>query len=276
LAQHNLFGHGLAVVLGEGGLVIEQIKLARRAAHEQVNDTFGLGQEMGLLRRQRTGRSIRRARCLVAAEQRRQRNRAQSDAALAEKPAACDEFGPLEAEFVNQTQSRASSLHSFVIVSSRFKMARDTIAHAATLCRFTSGGTFLMSGTATASAAALRSSQCLYCPPWKRRIDLTSRSVGARPVQSRKAYVARLGSSLPPSFHTRKPIACAASTKVFSFKVVSACSGVFERTRRGHELSEVGASNAISDGKGSERFQKVYIPRRKRSSPAFSGQEKPP
>src|SRR5438093_11075537 len=167
-------------------------------------------------------------------------------------------------------------LHSFVIVSSRFKIARLTIAHAATLCRFTSGGTFLMSGTATASAAALRSSKYLYCSSQKRRIDLSSRSVGARPVQSRNAYVARLGSSLPPSFHTRKPIAWAASTKVFSFKVVSACSGVFERTRRGQELSEVGASNAISDGKGSDRFQKVYIPRRKRSSPVFSGHEKPP
>src|SRR6266576_4127510 len=77
--------------------------------------------------------------------------------------------------------------HSFVIVSSRFKIARLTIAHAATLCRFTSGGTFLMSGTATASAAALRSSKYLYCSSQKRRIDLSSRSVGARPVQSRKA-----------------------------------------------------------------------------------------
>src|SRR2546425_7195848 len=167
-------------------------------------------------------------------------------------------------------------LHSFVIVSSRFKIARDTIAHAATLCRFTSGGTFLMSGTATASAAALRSSKYLYCSSQKRRIDLSSRSVGARPVQSRNAYVARPGSSLPPSFHTRKPIACAASTKVFSFKVVSACSGVFERTRRGHEFSEVGSSNAIRDGEGSDRFQKVDIPRRKRGSPGFSGHGKAP
>src|SRR2546430_17034460 len=112
-----------------------------------------------------------------------------------------------------------------------------------------------MSGTATASAAALRSSKYLYCSSRKRRIDLSSRSVGARPVQSRKAYVARLRSSLPPSFHTRKPIACAASTKVFSFKVVSACSGVFERTRRGHEVFEGGASKALRGGDGAGRFQ---------------------
>src|SRR2546430_12538708 len=127
-----------------------------------------------------------------------------------------------------------------------------------------------MSGTATASAAALRSSKYLYCSSRKRRIDLSSRSVGARPVQSRKAYVARLRSSLPPSFHTRKPIACAASTKVFSFKVVSACSGVFERTRRGHEFSEGGASNAISDGNGRGRFQDQDISPREQATPAFS------
>src|SRR5207302_7477415 len=59
--------------------------------------------------------------------------------------------------------------YSFVIVSSRFKIARDTIAQAATLCRFTSGGTFLRSATATASAAEERFSKYLYCSSRKRR-----------------------------------------------------------------------------------------------------------
>src|SRR5207249_11088869 len=155
-----------------------------------------------------------------------------------------------------------SSYHSLVIVSSRFKMARETIAQAATLWRLTSEGTFLSEGTATASAAALRSSKYLYCSSLKLRTDLSSRSVGNRPVPRRKANRARLRSSFPPSLSTRKPIAWAASTNVVSFKVVSACSGVFERTRRGQAFSAVGASNTTSAGKGRERFQKVYIPRR--------------
>src|SRR5690242_31455 len=37
------------------------------------------------------------------------------------------------------------AFHSFVMVSSRFKIARLTIAQAAALCRFTSGGIFLRS-----------------------------------------------------------------------------------------------------------------------------------
>src|SRR6266404_3811927 len=43
--------------------------------------------------------------------------------------------------------------HSFVIVSSRFKIVLLTIAQAATLCRFTSSGIALRSGTATFTAS---------------------------------------------------------------------------------------------------------------------------
>jgi hypothetical protein len=57
-------------------------------------------------------------------------------------------------------------------------------------------------------------------------------------------------------------MACAASTKVFSFSVVSACNGVFERLRRGQAFSAVGASKESMVGKGRARFQKVYMPRR--------------
>src|SRR6476620_3054565 len=99
---------------------------------------------------------------------------------------------------------------------------------------------------------------------------------GFRPAHSSKAYAARLASFVPPSFITRKAKACAASTKVFSFKVVSACNGVFDRTRRGHDTSPDGVSNAVSEGNGSERLEKVYMPRRYRSAPFVSGQLKPP
>src|SRR6266404_4804181 len=43
--------------------------------------------------------------------------------------------------------------YSFVIVSSRFKIVLLTIAQAATLCRFTSSGIALRSGTATLTAS---------------------------------------------------------------------------------------------------------------------------
>lgn len=42
--------------------------------------------------------------------------------------------------------------HSLVIVSSKFKIVRLTMAQAATLCRFTSSGIFSRSGTATLTA----------------------------------------------------------------------------------------------------------------------------
>src|ERR1051325_6790834 len=88
--------------------------------------------------------------------------------------------------------------------------------------------------------------------------------------------MARLGLSAPPSLITRKAIAWAASTKVFSFNIVSAWRGVFERTRRGQENSPEGESKAVKDGKGRERFEKVYMPRRKRSAPLVSGHVNPP
>src|SRR5205085_1955986 len=49
--------------------------------------------------------------------------------------------------------------YSFVMVSSKFKIARLTMAHAATLWRFTSGGIFAGSERATLAAAAVRSSK---------------------------------------------------------------------------------------------------------------------
>src|SRR5436190_17712453 len=49
--------------------------------------------------------------------------------------------------------------HSFVIVSSKFKIALLTIAHAATLWRFKSGGICFKSDTATLTAAAVRFSK---------------------------------------------------------------------------------------------------------------------
>ena len=93
LAHHDFLGHGLAVVFGQHRLVIEQIELARRAAHEQINDARGVRFEVGLFRSERVGRrgSFCRAESFVRAEQRRERHRAEAHAALLEEPAAGDE-----------------------------------------------------------------------------------------------------------------------------------------------------------------------------------------
>ncbi len=50
---------------------------------------------------------------------------------------------------------------------------------------------------------------------------------------------------------------------------VSACSGVFERLRRVQVVPASGASKTIRPGCGAERWNQVYMPRRKRSGPAL-------
>src|ERR1043166_1223842 len=146
--------------------------------------------------------------------------------------------------------------YSFVIVSSRFKMARLTIAHAANLCRFTSAGSF-GDGTAAARAVELWSSKYLNSSSQKSSRAFVSAGGGQGARAKGKSKGARGRLSEPPSFKTRKPIAWAASTNVFSLSVVSACKGVFERTRRVQEFSAGGASKASNVGKGRARFQNV-------------------
>src|SRR6266853_6359878 len=152
---------------------------------------------------------------------------------------------------------RSYKLHSLVMVSSRFKMARLTIAQAATLCRLISGGILVRSGEATLTAAAVSFSKWSYCSFQNASSLSVSERVGVRPVQSRNAYRARALLSGLASFNTRTAIACATSTNVFSLSVVRACKGVLERALRGQEVSPEGASKAESDGNGNERFQKV-------------------
>ena len=53
LAHHDLGGHGLAVVFRQHGFGVEQIELARRPAHEEVDHAFRARREMRSTRRQR-------------------------------------------------------------------------------------------------------------------------------------------------------------------------------------------------------------------------------
>src|SRR5436190_3378078 len=79
----------LTVQLDELGLVIEQFELARSAGHEEVNDVFRARLEMRRTRRHWIGDgSRRRAEEFSFAEQRRERDAAQAQAALLEEPAA--------------------------------------------------------------------------------------------------------------------------------------------------------------------------------------------
>src|SRR2546428_11499200 len=98
--------------------------------------------------------------------QRRVTSRAYSERSSSSKFMAQDKSETPEARNANESRTfgfRQSGFgfphHSFVIVSSRFKIARLTIAHAATLCKFTSGGIFFKSATATLTAAAVRFSK---------------------------------------------------------------------------------------------------------------------
>ena len=74
----------LAVEFVELRLVVEELQLAGAAGHEEVDDALGLGAVVRRLRRERVGGR----RGLVRREQRRQGDRAEAHAAVAEEVAA--------------------------------------------------------------------------------------------------------------------------------------------------------------------------------------------
>ena len=84
LAFDEAGGDGLAVEFVELGLVVEELELTRAAGHEEVDDALGLRSVMRLLRGVRIGGW----RGLVLGEQRRQGDRTEADAAVAEEVAA--------------------------------------------------------------------------------------------------------------------------------------------------------------------------------------------
>jgi hypothetical protein len=70
-------------------LLVEQVELAGRAGHVQVDDALGLRRQRRRLRRERI-RVVARRREAVASEQLAERERAQARAAALEQPAARD------------------------------------------------------------------------------------------------------------------------------------------------------------------------------------------
>ena len=103
-------------------------------------------------------------------------------------------------------------------------------------CTFTSAGTRFGSASATSKAAAVRSSKSdIARPEFQQRADFVRRRRAARDQWEHvNDFIQIVLAAF--SFKTRNTIACAAATNVFSFNVVSACNGVLERTRRGHEF----------------------------------------
>ena len=76
-----------------------------------------------------------------------------------------------------------------------------------------------------------------------------------------------------PSFvsvSTRFASAWAHSTNTASLSRASACSGVFDRSRRTTHTFESGLSNVISIGYGLVRWNQTYRPRLYRSGPVVS------
>src|SRR5262245_60426853 len=76
-----------AVELGQLRLVIEHLQVARRSGHKEENDVFGLRSKVGLLWSER-GAGLLNRRVTCAGQQVVERERAHSDAALFDEPAA--------------------------------------------------------------------------------------------------------------------------------------------------------------------------------------------
>src|SRR6185436_10830696 len=72
LAHHDFFWDRLAVVFLKRRFVVEEVKLTRRATHEEINHAFGFGLEMRLFWRQRidSSRPNPRTERLVVSEKR--------------------------------------------------------------------------------------------------------------------------------------------------------------------------------------------------------------
>ena len=102
--------------------VIEEFEVAWRPGHKQVDDTLGLGFEMRFFRREQIVH--RRGGPALLAEECAERNGAEANTALLEKPSASDQFRIVTAIEMGLIVHD----YSFVIVSSRFSSTRDTVA----------------------------------------------------------------------------------------------------------------------------------------------------
>ena len=86
LAFQHLGRRESAVMLLEGGFVVEQLKVAWGAGHEQINDVFSFAVKMRPFRRERIGRGGDE----IVGHEAFQGDRAEADTAFLKKPAARD------------------------------------------------------------------------------------------------------------------------------------------------------------------------------------------
>src|SRR5262249_775201 len=230
-------GDGAAVVLLQRGLVIEEVDLRRRARHEEINYAL-------------RARGKMRSRLI---EQRPEGRVADAEPGLLEEVATCDLL---------------KHRHSLVIVSSRFSSALATSVQAACSAASTPALAYPLITCAARSGCARNCSSCWRYAAARRS---SSGGFGMRGGTARNPYPARTRTASAPSAIDvsaiiRRASARAASKYASSFNVVSACSGVFVRTRRTVHASRLVESNVVNAGYGAVRRMNVYKPRRYRSS----------
>src|SRR5262249_39408182 len=230
-------GDGAAVVLLQRGLVIEEVDLRRRARHEEINYAL-------------RARGKMRSRLI---EQRPEGRVADAEPGLLEEVATCDLL---------------KHRHSLVIVSSRFSSALATSVQAACSAASTPALAYPLITCAARSGCARNCSSCWRYAAARRS---SSGGFGMREVTARNPYAARTRTASAPSAIDvsaiiRRASARAASKYASSFNVVSACSGVFVRTRRTVHASRLVESNVVDAGYGAGRRMPLCKPRRSRAS----------
>src|SRR5262249_20679847 len=152
---------------------VEQLEMARRARHEQVDDALRLRCEVRLLRGERI---VDRAGVALATEKVRERHAAKTDTALLQKPAT---------GHVEWMRTEHESGHSFVLVSSRFSSTRARATHAADSGAGTPLGSILPSPSRSAGFAPGASNR-LRCFVNRFVSSAISSTVGLRETQRRR------------------------------------------------------------------------------------------
>jgi hypothetical protein len=237
---------GLALVLDQVRLVVEQVELRRRTRHKKVDDAFSLRREMGLFQRLRSG-GVQAGAGERFGQQRGQRDLPHPDPALAEKvpPRRSQRmlvvFQPAPPlAFV--CHSRFVAFYRLTIASSRFRTARAVTVHAAR-------SIWVVVRTPGRTGEAGGVEFLRFQPGFLLFVEGGQRGQfvpGRRARDAAAEQIRRLGVGRPGRAAMRAPSACAASTKTSSLSSVRACSGVFDTSRCGQVASPDGASKVLN------------------------------
>ena len=258
----------LAVVLGELGLRVEKLEVARGPGLEHVDHPLRL---RGVVRRL-TARAARRGAMrgdrLVAPAANRRRcrrgpcrsRRKTSGGEQSRARASCDVASSMVMSVRASGQLRVRSTSVF---GQRFVEVEEHPRHerprGGVLRRRAAGraGSFSASPVATSRGfEPAVGDRFRWALRGRRAAPRVHRPSAAASVQSKKAYRPRLASSAPPSRSVRRARARAASTKTGSLSPASAASGVFDRSRRAQESRRSGRRSCRAPGRASTACRK--------------------